>query len=254
MRCIDRWWWRGRSRSSHQTEHTLPTFKNLLDGNLDINKLVLSKQIKAVYKVRKNKETKEIRWNYIKQNKKELYDCRDIQQPHVRLAQALVLRDPVNHPKPPDRVPYLFVENKNAILQCDKVIHPNDFNSTHKVDSMYYFEHQYKKPIDMIFELMSSKEETQEVYKEIVHKKIESFFRPHEETKEITNIKIPSKTKEIKEATEVYGDMVIHKINEINKQAEISSFFKPRENHKEIIVFKWNPEMMVNVDDDDQES
>jgi len=153
------------------------SIQNLLNGNIDPNKLVLSKQLKSRYAVRKNKRTEMCHWT----NKA-------IQQPHVRLAQQLMIKDPANHPKPPDRVPYLFIEKKgNNLLQCDKVIHPADFNtSTNKLDSLYYFDHQFQKPLDMIFQFM---------------------------TKNTENI---------------YKGMRLHKINEMAGQKEITDFFKPK--------------------------
>jgi DNA polymerase delta subunit 1 len=180
-------------------DYTKNSIQNLLNGNIDFNKLVLSKQLKSSYKVRKNKETIECNWR----NK-------DIQQPHVRLAQKIAEKDPVNHPKPPDRVPYLFIENKKALLQCDKVIHPSDFSSKNKIDSLYYFDHQYKKPVDMIFELMTNRED----------------------------------------AEAVYSTMVMHKINEINGQSEITSFFGPKK-VKELVKFEWKPELVEEVEDNE---
>jgi DNA polymerase elongation subunit (family B) len=160
-------------------EHIKSTVRNLLDGNVDISKLVLSKQLKSRYKVRKNNETNEYSWK----------DKR-IQQPHVRLAQEIMKTDSVNHPKPPDRVPYLFEEKKNAILQCDKVIHPDNFNTgVNKIDSLYYFDHQLQKPIDMIFSLMM--EDTATIYKDMIREKknnvngqfeITSFFKKDEDS------------------------------------------------------------------------
>ena len=90
-------------------EYAKKAVENLLNANLDFNKLVLSKQLKARYTVRKNKISREYYWTH-----------EEIQQPHVRLAQQLMKKDPTNHPKPPDRVPYLFIEKKGDWLQCDK--------------------------------------------------------------------------------------------------------------------------------------
>jgi DNA polymerase elongation subunit (family B) len=173
------------------------SIKNLLDGNIDFNKLVLSKQLKARYVVRKNKISNTYHWTNS-----------EISQPHVRLAQQLMIRNPANHPAPPDRVPYLFIEKKgNNLLQCDKVIHPEDFDqSKHKIDSLYYFDHQYQKPIDMVFQFMV----------------LDRKGNP--------------------DTTKIYKSMRISAVNKINGQPEASAFFKPKSkdsaNSKKLFEFK----------------
>lgn len=160
------------------------SIKNLLDGNIDPNGLILSKQLKAKYIVRKNNISKTFHWTDPK-----------IQQPHVKLAQKLKKENPANHPKPPDRVPYLFIQKKEQnLLQCDKVIHPQDFDpDVNKIDSLYYFDHQYKKPIDMVFQFIALDK------------------KGHPDTERI------------------YKDMVISKKNQINGQPEIDDFFKKKD-------------------------
>lgn len=157
------------------------SIKNLLDGNIDINKLTLSKQLKSKYALRKDGDTTTVHWTNPA-----------ISMPHVRLAQELMIKNPANHPKPPDRVPFLFIEKKGTnLLQCDKVIHPDDFNdSIHKIDSLYYFEHQFRKPIDMVFQFIS----------------LDSKGHPDTE--------------------KIYKVLVNSRINQMNGQVEITSFFK----------------------------
>lgn len=184
--------------------------KNLLDGNIDFNKLVLSKQLKARYVVRKNKISNTYHWS----NK-------EISQPHVRLAQELAIVNPANHPKPPDRVPYLFIEKKgDNLLQCDKVIHPEQFDvSKHKIDTLYYFDHQYQKPIDTVFQFI------------VLDKK----GNPDTE--------------------KIYKDLRISKINQLNGQPEATTFFKPKNKNPESKnnIFKFNSDFIEYLDDDDQE-
>jgi len=183
------------------------SIRNLLDGNVDFNKLVLSKQLKARYIVRKNNISNTFHWTN-----------RDIPQPHVRLAQQLMIKNPANCLKPPDRVPYLFIEKKgDNLLQCDKVIHPGDFDpSIHKTDSMYYFAHQFQKPIDMVFQFM------------MVDNNGNSC------------------------TSKIYSDMVISKNNQIQGQPEIATFFKPKSKDppKEKVLFI--PDAM-DIDGEDYE-
>jgi len=164
------------------------SIKNLIDGNIDYNKLVLSKQLKSRYVVRKNKISNTFHWTNS-----------EIAQPHVRLAQELMKKNPANHPKPPDRVPYLFIEKKgDNLLQCDKVIHPEDFDpKINKIDSLYYFDHQFQKPIDMVFQFMVLDREgnsnTQKIYKGMRISKINQIIGQPE-----ANIFFKSKNKNIK--------------------------------------------------------
>jgi DNA polymerase elongation subunit (family B) len=182
------------------------SIQNLLDGNVDFNKLVLSKQLKSKYVFRENNISNTFHWSNPK-----------ITQPHVRLAQQLKTKNPANHPKPPDRVPYLFVEKKDEnLLQCDKVIHPEEFNQgKNKIDSLYYFKHQYEKAIDMVFQFM------------------------------VLDKKGNSDTKKI------YKDLVISKINKLQGQPEITSFFKQPEKEKENFLFV--PESVEYVADSDED-
>lgn len=190
------------------------SIKNLLDGNIDFNKLVLSKQLKSKYVVRKNKVSNTFHWTN-----------QEIQQPHVRLAQELVVKNPANHPKPPDRVPYLFIEKKGEnLLQCDKVIHPEDFNpDINKIDSLYYFDHQYQKPIDMVFQFM------------VLDKK----GNP--------------------DTQKIYKSLRTSKINQLNGQPEANTFFKTKVKHISNAPkkFKFEPlltEYVYSDDDKDNDS
>jgi len=142
-------------------EYIRNAVKDLLNNNVDINKLVLSKQLKSRYKVRKNNMTNEYHWTDSK-----------ITQPHVKLAQNLKIKDAANHPKPPDRVPFIFIEKKGALLQCDKVVSPDDFEiegSDLKLDSLYYFDHQFKSSIDNLFQFLTKNPDI--IYKDLVRKK-----------------------------------------------------------------------------------
>jgi len=165
------------------------SIKNLLDGNIDFNKLVLSKQLKARYIVRKDKKSQTYYWKNP-----------EIKQPHVRLAQHLSIKNPSNSPKPPDRVPYLFIEKKEQnLLQCDKVIHPEEFDpQIHKIDSIYYFDHQFQKPIDMVFQFMvldkKGNPDTGKIYKGMRISKLNQIIGQPE-----ANVFFKSKNKNTKE-------------------------------------------------------
>ncbi len=142
---------------------------DLLEDRVPMEKLIISKSLNDVYKV----EGCDVSW-----------DDPRIKHPHVHLAQKIKLLDPMNHPKPPDRVPYIFIKNpKKIALQYEKVEHPDYIKSNQKVDSLYYFEHQLKNCIDGLLEVVM--ENPEELYKEEVtsrlnrdlgNKDIRSFF------------------------------------------------------------------------------
>ena len=113
--------------------------RNLLADKVDFGSLKISKGLNKTYKV----DGIEREWDDT---------TVEINHPHVVVARKLKLVDPMNHPKPPDRVPYVFIKNKNKnALQCHKVSHP-DYLGKEKLDALYYFKHQLQSPIDMIFE------------------------------------------------------------------------------------------------------
>ena len=79
----------------------------------------------------------------------------------------------------------MFIEKKGNVLQCDKVIHPEDFISEkHEINSLYYFDHQLQKPIDMVFKNLVKNTET------------------------------------------IYQKLRLRKLNEVNRQVELTTFFK----------------------------
>lgn len=112
---------------------------NLLSGGVDTKDLVISKSLNKYYKVGGVERI----W----------YDA-NVPQPQVKLAQKLRLLDPTGHPKPPDRVPYLFIESKDpSVLQYERVEHP-DYLDGKKIDYFYYLEKQLITPVDSIMELV----------------------------------------------------------------------------------------------------
>lgn len=118
--------------------------QDLFNNKVPIQDLIISKSLRNNYKV----DGIPTKW-----------DIAPVASPHVRLAQKLKKIDPMGHPKPPDRVPYVFVECKGsqktlkAMKQFERVEHP-DHLGKNKIDSLYYFDHQLQSPIDMLFELL----------------------------------------------------------------------------------------------------
>ena len=145
--------------------------KKLFDNEVDIKKLVVSNGLSHSYKV----DGKSVPWD----------DPKAARKPHVFLAQELKKLDPMNSPKPPNRVPYVYIQNKKkGALQFEKVAHP-DYIGNKKIDALYYFEHQLESPINTIMDVVM--DDPSEIYKELVRDKknkdqglqsIKSFFKP----------------------------------------------------------------------------
>ena len=143
------------SHVDNAIKYTQKAVQYLFDGNVPIKDLILSKQLKGKYKL----DGIEEKWTNPK-----------INQPHVKIAQKLMVLNPADHPKPPDRVPFVFIENKQKkCLQWERVSHP-DYLDSQKIDTLYYFEHQLREPLLKIFELMV--EDPKVIYEELVREKI----------------------------------------------------------------------------------
>lgn len=113
--------------------------KSLLNDEVPINKLVISKSLNKYYK----KDGIKVDW-----------ETAEVSFPHVRLAQTLIKLDPMGHPKPPDRVPFVYIKTNNRkALQWERVAHP-DYMGKNKLDPLYYLDKQLMKPLDMLFELL----------------------------------------------------------------------------------------------------
>ena len=129
--------------------------RDLLEDRVPMKKLIISKSLNDKYKV----DGSDVSW-----------DDPRIKHPHVYLAQRIKLVDPMNHPKPPDRVPYIFINNTNrSALQYEKVEHPDYIKSTQKIDALYYFEHQLKNCIDGLLEVVL--DDPEQLYKDQVAKR-----------------------------------------------------------------------------------
>ena len=106
----------------------------LLDGKFPMEKLVISKSLKAYYK-----------------------DPEKIA--HKVLADRIGRRDPGNKPQPNDRIPYVYIQHKEKkneiILQGDKIENPQ-FIIQNKIpiDYAFYITNQIMKPVCQIYTLI----------------------------------------------------------------------------------------------------
>lgn len=186
----------------------------LLKEIIPIDDLVLTKSLKNQYKIRINNQTIETNWKngicsihmcqkeqgqpclkcdicnnkkgiqqFIKTVKKDegSKECKNCAKnyvlnngPHVYVANKLRFLDPVNGPKPPDRVPFLITYDPNwRKLKQYQLAEHKDYMKDKKINYMYYFENQLNKSLIQMFEPMM--ENPEKIYKDIVLKAMNKY-------------------------------------------------------------------------------
>ena len=132
----------------------------LLNGEVDIKKLVLSKNLRADYKGF-NKVGGQWKASNLINSKKnkigELTPGEDMPSiAHVALVEKMRQRDPNSAPKPGDRVPFVYIDIGNPkALSWEKVEDPEYVVENKKpIDTLYYLEHQLKNPLKTIFDIL----------------------------------------------------------------------------------------------------
>ena len=112
------------------TEYLNQSLQQLIDGNVSMEKLAITKALRSDYK-------------------------NPMQIGHWVLAERIGKRDPGNKPKPGDRMKFVFVENKDKkALMGDKIetteyILQNELN----IDYAHYITNQLMKPLQQLFGL-----------------------------------------------------------------------------------------------------
>jgi len=103
--------------------------KDLVDGNADIKDLILSKTLRGYYK-----------------------DPTKIA--HKVLADRISIRDPGNKPAVNDRIQYIYIKNKDAKLQGDKIETPEFIQENElEPDYLHYITNQIMKPVLQLYVL-----------------------------------------------------------------------------------------------------
>ena len=168
--------------------------KDLLDNKVPIKDLIISKSLKS-------------RYNDTNKNGDK------ISKPaHWHLAQKMKKRDPMTAPKPGDRVPYIFIENKDKnALQADRLEDP-EWAEKNKdkcsPDVLYYLDRQISSPLETLFSVLVKDKDG----------------NPYP-LKDGTKI-----TKECKNeiARLLWANAKRRKENKLKGQAELSDWFKPQ--------------------------
>ena len=124
--------------------------ESLLKGGVEIENLVLTKSLADSYKV---------------------------SMPHVEVVKKMKERNPGSEPQVGSRVPFVVIKTKKGEDKLFEKAEDPVWVEQNKIplDYEYYFEHQFKKPIEDLLEPLISKEEIFNVQKK--SRKITEFFK-----------------------------------------------------------------------------
>jgi DNA polymerase elongation subunit (family B) len=104
--------------------------KNIMDKQVNIDKLVITKSLRSFYK-----------------NPNQIA--------HAVLANRIGERDPGNKPSPGDRIPYVYILTKGKKLQGEKIETPSFIEQEKlKIDYGFYISNQIMKPVTQIYSLV----------------------------------------------------------------------------------------------------
>jgi hypothetical protein len=107
------------------------SLKELVDERTPMEKLIVTKSLRSGYK-----------------NPQSIA--------HKVLADRMTERDPGNKPSSGDRIPYVYIQNKNKkALQGEKIETPQYVRDNHlKIDYTFYITNQIMKPVQQVFALV----------------------------------------------------------------------------------------------------
>lgn len=118
---------------------------DLMNGKVQIDKLVLSKSMGNVKFITKDDGEIVIKSTYKNNN-----------QPHIQVGLRMYKEDPGNAPRSGDRIPYVFVkhENENA-KQFEKAADPKYVVENNiPIDVEYYLDHQIMNPVSDLMRIV----------------------------------------------------------------------------------------------------
>jgi DNA polymerase elongation subunit (family B) len=181
--------------------------QNLLDGNIPLDMLIITKSLKGYYK-------------------------NPLQIAHKVLADRMGERDPGNKPKSNDRIPYVYIEKDfkrgEAFLQGDKIEHPIYIREhSIKPDYKFYLTNQIMKPVGQIFALIVHELKGNKG-KDFYKKKYKSLLDKNmgDEKKTLDKIRDLKHT----EACDIiFGELIRVATNRREKKLEITDFFKRKQ-------------------------
>ena len=152
----------------------------LLNGEVAIKKLILSKTLKNEYKGYEKVYSSKLPdgrpdtnggyvWIHTKKNKEtdlleKVSECPNMA--HVALVEKMRSRDPNSAPKPGDRVPFVYIDiNDPKALSWKKTEDPEYASANNvPIDTLYYLDHQLKNPLKTIFDIVLGELKCQELF------------------------------------------------------------------------------------------
>ena len=180
-------------------EFTKSFVNDIADEKFPLEKLVISKSLRSYYK-----------------NPKQIA--------HKVLADRIGKRDPGNKPKTGDRIPFVYITNKKAKLQGERIETP-EYIRENKIrpDYAFYITNQIMKPLQQVFALVlehipefARNVRTFKNTLEIIHSEIEDDEKCKKKEQDIRN----------KEVKKILFEKTLKKIERIkNNQKDITSFF-----------------------------
>ena len=173
--------------------------QDIIDENIDINKLIISKALRGFYK-------------------------NPSQIAHKVLADRMGERNPGNKPTPGDRIPYVYIVNKKANLQGEKIENPTYIKEEKlKIDYAFYISNQIMKPVLQLFALVLYDMPEFKRKVDNFEDRLETLkcsLEPDKYVKKVEELK----TKEVKKI--LFDSYLIQSQNSNNGNRSIRSFFK----------------------------
>jgi len=177
------------------------SLKKLVNEEIPIEKLIITKSLRSGYK-------------------------NPHQIAHKVLADRMGKRDPGNKPGPGDRIPFAYIQNKNAkALQGERIEHPN-FIKEHnlKLNYGFYITNQIMKPVQQVFALVLEQLDEFKRKRDRFAEEIECLRENLEEDK-FRKKEIDLRNKEVKS---ILFDKYLRVTENAKKgNREITNFFKP---------------------------
>lgn len=175
--------------------------KNIENGKIDIHDLVITKTLKGTYA-----------------------DPSKIA--HKVLADRMMDRDPGSAPQINERVPYVYIINKNKkALQGDRIEHPDFIKKNNvKIDYAFYITNQIMKPVS---QLLSLRVEQIKGYKKPSNYFIEQKNKYEKEYKGDSS-RVKDKINDLKEAEVnklIFEPILVNLQKKANGQTSIGDFF-----------------------------
>ena len=174
--------------------------KNIVDEKYPMDKLIITKSLRSNYK-----------------NPQQIA--------HKVLADRIGKRDPGNKPSSGDRIPFVYIQNKDkGALQGDKIEHP-DYIIQNKIKPNYsfYITNQIMKPVQQVFALVLENIDAFKRKKRNFQMKIDTLKNTIDEPDKLMSKISDLKNKEVKEL--LFDTYLRETDNMKNSMKSITSFF-----------------------------